>query len=294
MYITNNICSNYYNANRIKTENNSVQFGSNPDSTKLLFHNNDFFIKIKGYGKNREWAREVKALTDKAAQMMRKGCSADESLISIAEDMKSANSHCSDKFKVNHTGIIRARRKGYGSTGIWEGQDLTSYYDSMVKSNYSKSYSTYKDRFDAVMKKPIKNPYDDICLTRIDKRIMGSCIVHGKASCINDALDRVGGIYFNLNRKYIQKPENVTAENLEDINSGVAEIRWIMAHATPWERGSDSISNSFMRALYKSMGIKTYPSKEGVSFDLEAYCTELADYKKNFSGYFEKPPEIID
>ena len=47
-----------------------------------------------------------------------------------------------------------------------------------------------------------------------------------------------------------------------------------------------------MRALYKSMGIKTHPSKKGVSFDLQAYCTNLADYKKDFTTYFQKAPEI--
>ena len=65
-----------------------------------------------------------------------------------------------------------------------------------------------------------------------------------------------------------------------------------MAHATPWERGSDAISNIFTRAFYKSMGIKTHPSKKGVSFDLQAYCTNLADYKKDFTTYFQKAPEI--
>ena len=67
-----------------------------------------------------------------------------------------------------------------------------------------------------------------------------------------------------------------------------------MAHATPWERGSDAISNVFMRALYKAMGIKAYPPAKGISYDMEAYCTELDDYKKKFPTLFEKPPEVIE
>ena len=74
----------------------------------------------------------------------------------------------------------------------------------------------------------------------------------------------------------------------------IAEIRWILAHSTPWLRGSDAISNVFMRAMYKAVGIKTYPLKKGISLDLEAYCTELDEYKKKFPAYFEKPPEIIE
>ena len=60
-----------------------------------------------------------------------------------------------------------------------------------------------------------------------------------------------------------------------------------MAHATPWERGSDAISNVFMRVMYKSLGIKSHPLKKGISLDMEAYCTELGDYKKRFPEFFE-------
>jgi len=49
-----------------------------------------------------------------------------------------------------------------------------------------------------------------------------------------------------------------------------------------------------MRAMYKSAGIKTYPLKSGVSLDMKAYCTELADYKKKFPSYFKKVPKIIN
>ena len=77
------------------------------------------------------------------------------------------------------------------------------------------------------------------------------------------------------------------------INSDIAEIRWIMAHSMPWERGSDAISNVFTRALYKSMGIKSYPIKKDISLDLEAFCTPLNEYKQKFASYFEKEPEIV-
>ena len=49
-----------------------------------------------------------------------------------------------------------------------------------------------------------------------------------------------------------------------------------------------------MRAMYKAVGIKTYPPAEGVSFDLEAYCTDLDEYKRKFPTYFEKPPEVVE
>lgn len=104
------------------------------------------------------------------------------------------------------------------------------------------------------------------------------------------ANDYVGKLYKNLT-KYVKI--DVKPEHLEYINNNVAEIRWIIAHATPWERGSDSIANEFIRSIYKALGVKATPLKKGISLDLEAYCTNLGKYKKNFPNDFEKSPTVI-
>ncbi len=80
---------------------------------------------------------------------------------------------------------------------------------------------------------------------------------------------------------------------MDEINETIAEIRWIMAHATPWSRGSDAISNVFMRAMYKAIGIKSYPLQKGVSLDLEAYCTELEDYKSGFPNTLKNRLKLL-
>ena len=49
-----------------------------------------------------------------------------------------------------------------------------------------------------------------------------------------------------------------------------------------------------MRAMYKAMGIKTSPLAKGISLDLQAYCTDINQYKKEFTNYFEKPPIIVE
>ena len=89
----------------------------------------------------------------------------------------------------------------------------------------------------------------------------------------------------------VKVPANAQADEIIDV---VAEIRWVLAHATPWLRGSDAISNAFMRALFKAVGIKAYPPAKGISYDLEAYCRNLDDYKANFNSFFEKPLEVIE
>ena len=105
-------------------------------------------------------------------------------------------------------------------------------------------------------------------------------------------MDYVFNLYKNKYSKFLHK--DVKKEDLPEIIDIVAEIRWVLAHATPWLRGSDAIANVFMRALFKAVGVKAYPPAEGISYDLEAYCRNLDDYKANFNSFFEKPLEVIE
>ena len=154
-------------------------------------------------------------------------------------------------------------------------------------------YNTYADRLDYRLKFPLINPYSDISLTRPTKDMSkGNFINHADHKYINNAFLHIKVLYNDLYSKYVKN--EIKKENLNDVNYSIAEIRWILAHATPWERGSDAISNTFIRSMYKSMGIKTFPLKKGVSLDLEAYCTNLDEYQQNFSSYFTKQPQIIE
>ena len=119
-----------------------------------------------------------------------------------------------------------------------------------------------------------------------------SDIEHGDHTLINNALNYVGYLFNKIMPKFMKG--ELTSANLDEVNNTIAEMRWILAHATPWLRGSDAISNVLMRAMYKAVGVKTYPPAENISFDLEAYCTELDEYKRKFPTYFEKPPEVIE
>ena len=257
----------------------------------LDFTPRDFFVHIKGYGKNYNWARGAKMAADLAVEDIKdtKSMNVNTVLINIAKMAREANQSTDSVIKQKHSGILRTKRLKYGDTGDWQGLELYTPWNS--------KYIGYLERFGETIKHPLENPYPDIDLSRPKGSIKDPeyllQIVHGDPDKINNALDRVGGTYFNLKKDYILKPENITDGNLDDITARIAEMRWILAHATPWERGSDAIGNIFMRALYKSMGIKTYPLKEGVSLDLEAFCTPLDEYKKNFSGFFENPPKIV-
>lgn len=294
MYISalNNSQNTYYT--RV-SRGNSPQNGPSFTAGKLPpmeFRLADFFVHIKGYGKNYEWAKGIKATADLAVEDIKDPSHKNVNIVlrNIARGVREANKCTDNMIKQKHSGLLRTKRIGYEYGEDWAGEEIYTPINDR--------YAGYTQRLTDLTKNPLKNPYPDICLSRPHEYDTNKGkyleIVHGDTDYVNDALDRVGGMFFNLKKDYILQPEKVTNEALEDITSRIAEMRWILAHATPWERGSDSIGNVFTRALYKSMGIKTYPLKKGVSLDLEAFCTPLDEYKKNFASFFEKPPAIIE
>ena len=276
-----------YSLNNVDYSYNPVNFGINSHSKRLEFKKDDFFVKIYGYGSNSNWAKKIMETADSAVNFIRKNVDFESILRFITSGVREANQMPFDLNKREHTGILRTPKAGWKYGSEWSNFTLITKYGRRGR------YKGYNDRLDYTLKNPVHNPYRDISLTRpkIDKQ---GCkyLEHGDSDNIDSALNRVNSIYDSVHEKYIVK--EVSEEDLTDINSMIAEIRWILAHATPWERGSDAISNTFMRSVYKSAGIKTYPLKKGVSLDLEAYCTELKDYKKNFANYFLRKPEIVD
>lgn len=255
------------------------QFTANLKSPKLNFSRDDFFVKIKGYGKDLNWADSIIRTTDNATEEIRKKSSAEKVLHAIADNINIANQKLrnADLGKKFKSGILRTKRDGWFSKP-------SEAYTLYIKGRYS----SYADRLNEVCLDPLKETPDDLAITR---PINFCDIEHGEHDKINNSLDVVIKSFKTLFPKFLT---DVKENDMPEINNTIAEMRWILAHATPWVRGSDAISNIFMRAMYKAIGIKSYPLKEGVSLDLEAYCTELSDYKKRFCEYFEKPPKIVE
>ena len=282
----------------ISVSNNNTynhSFGINLQSKKLRFKEDDFYVRIKGYGHHSGWAKKIRETADAVVNFIREKCNFEETLKKTCDGVTEANNLLIDSDKRLHTGILRTNREGWRFGSDWNAEDgIITKYGRGTNNSKSNKYKSYVDRFDYVVKHPLKNPYDDMILTRPvhDKDYYGKILDHGNGKSINKAFEHINKIYDDLYKKYISC--EVKEENLKDINNSIAEIRWILAHATPWERGSDAISNTFIRAVYKAAGIKTYPLKRGVSLDLEAYCTNLEEYKTNFPKFFQYEPKIID
>ena len=269
-----------------KQQTRRTSFKAKIHSPRLEFSSADFFVNIRGYGKNKEWAKIAKQTADTATCLIRNKCGFDNLMRFIVAGITKANSVVPDISKKEHTGILRTKRESYRYGSDWDGKSLYTNYD------FIKRYKVYEDRFNKTIEQPLENPYPEIELSVPVKMTYDSCIKHASSKTVNIGLDIVEEKYYQLLAKY--KPENVTSRNLKDIINRVAEIRWLMAHITPWERGSDAISNVFMRALFKAFGVKTSPSVKNFSFDLEAYCINVNDYKQKFPEFFSSKVKVIE
>lgn len=255
-------------------------FCANFKSPKLNFSNEDFFIRIKGYGHDEKWAQQMKQTADDAVDMLRNNDEPEDVLRYISTSARAASQRDEDYHKRVNAGILRTERYG------WQSRECEIY------TPITNQYRTYKERFNEVYYNPLKDPFQrKISMTKPSNPFTAK-LFHGMPENINYALDHVIKLCKKIIPKYVK--EDIKPENLKEVNSDMAEMRWVLAHSTPWIRSSDTISNIFMRSVYKAIGVKTYPIKEGVSLDMEAYCTDLDKYNKKFCDYFDKVPEIIE
>lgn len=264
----------------------NIAFNANPYSRKLKFKKDDFFVKIHGYGRNAAWAGIVKNTADDASNYIRRDWNFENVIKMITIGITKANKELTDAAKRTHTGILRKPREGWQSDSDWRGFELITRYENG-------RYASYTERLDTTCTKKLNNPFKLIRLSiPVNKPSGEKYILHAEPQYIDNAFELISKLFENYKQNYVIK--EASPQDIKKINSIIAKIRWILAHATPWERGSDAISNVFIRAMYKAATIKSYPLSKGVSLDLEAYCTNLSDYQKKFVEYFEKPPIVIE
>ena len=74
----------------------------------------NFYIKINGYGKNENWAKEMVDITEQTSRMINEGCSSDEALSYLATETRLLSlSGKFDEGRATSQGVLRAERDGY-------------------------------------------------------------------------------------------------------------------------------------------------------------------------------------
>lgn len=245
----------------------------------IKYEPHHFFINIPGYGKDLNWGKKMAMVTDKATAMILSDESYDKVLGEICFYIKqnALENPRTDKLNLECAGALRCMQPNRNNSVSKTRYDIRSKYGI----TYAEKFSKFKDP-----NKALKSPYKDLKLTRISvsKKDVNSGLMHHVSS--NDTIycfKYVERIYAKL-IKYIDTDKK-GVEN--KIISLLGRLHWILAHNVPWARGSDSIANVFLKSIIKSLGIEVGCVKSGLSFDLEAFCTEVETYEKNYSKYYE-------
>ena len=84
-----------------------------------------------------------------------------------------------------------------------------------------------------------------------------------------------------------QNGEKFSSKEIAQIHDNIAEIYFLLANAAPYYRGSNGITDIFMRSIYEALNIEMPAIKRGVSLDLEAFCVDLNVYQNNWLSFFE-------
>lgn len=247
----------------------------------IVYTPEHFFIRIKGYGKNREWGRRVVQLTDKASAMIKNGESYNNVLSDICfyTRQNALNNQNADKGNMSSSGMLRYLTPESCRTSLVTPYDLKSRYGG----KYARAFKKFKNP-----KNALKSPYKDLCLTRIrvsKKDDLAGKMLHVPSAETFYCIKYIEALYNDITA-FIGK--DYTKTEFKNITKKIALLHWIIAHNAPWGRGSDSIANIFVKAILKALKIKVGSLKQNISLDLEAFCTEYKDYQKKYFEYYQE------
>ena len=126
--------------NNYQNKSYSPKFGVNLQSKKLQFKEDDFYVRIKGYGHHSGWAKKIRETADNVVSFIREKCNFEETLKKICDGVTEANQLPLDLDKRQHTGILRTNREGWRFGSDWNPKDG-------IITKYGKGTSNSKKRF---------------------------------------------------------------------------------------------------------------------------------------------------
>ena len=191
--------------------------------------------------------------------------------------------------KALNAGVLRTE-EGI-STCLLTSFDLSGIkYGAYGKRYVEKAIKASKNTVAKEFSVKIPEQYPDFVPTKIYcvSGKSGGKLVH-RSKGVKSALKYSREIYNDIVENYLGK--KLTKKDLNEINKKIATMHWLLVHSVPYLRGSDAIINVFIKSLYCALGIELSAPREGISFDLEAFCTELKDYVKEYPKLYESEPK---
>lgn len=244
-------------------------------------------INEENYGKNIKWASEMNQISNAATVRITDGESFDDVIKQLAMDYRgydeatTLGSNVNPSDRREYSGLYRGRNNDGGATTPFDnGGSYQEYYDR---------FSQMLENANNGIKRP--KPYPDVELTNFIYCKRGDCMFHPPSKTVEPAMKHIGERYDEL-KPLVEKVKNggtLTDAEIAMAHDKISEMYYIMGNVMPWARGSNGISDIFMRSMYKSLGIDQPALKKGVSLDLEAFCVPMDEYKANWNNFFEEP-----
>lgn len=290
-------CKNYiYNKNHVANNANipgQTTFRGNFSLVKLLKFSHKpvnietitpevYFIDMYGYGRNMQWAKQMAELAKNTSKQIRNKARFDDVLSNLCHETQKINNN-------NCYGILRYSPYGFDIMNIKQRRGI-EYFDKFVdilnkqKTYYynPKSNSEYPDATTCTISKLGTDLDAEIII--IDYGIfrdpMGTPL-YGAISNLEFA------------KEEYEKLLQIKNPSLNQINKSCATIHWLIAQETPWKRGSDSIARLLTTSIYAAYNVKVFPPKTGISFDFEAFGSDLNEYIKKYPDLFTQRPYKI-
>ncbi len=240
------------------------------------------------YGKNIQWAHEMNVISELASSRISAGDDFDE----VMEIISDGYSGFDKSTTLASNGELNDRRQ---YSGVYRGYDNPDLY-AQTPFNNQNSYVEYFEKFkeaDCVngAGKNRKSPYPDMELTKIfvlDEN--HGLMFHPYNKTVNAGMQHVKEKYDELAPLFekVKNGGSLTKQELEMANKNIAEMYFLLANIMPYARGSNGISDIFMRSVYKSLGIEQPALKHGISLDLEAFCVDMDTFAQKWDIFFEE------
>ncbi|MBQ7126988.1 hypothetical protein IJO12_07875, partial [bacterium] len=229
--------------NKIKWKDILPENATQKEITETIEYLNDcskFFSRIttneQRYGKNLAWAHNMNIISENAQIKIANGGNFDDVIYGIANEYRF--------YDVSTTLDSNNNLDDGTDRRFSSGKDRSTrpdYYRSSTSFNQD-NYGNYFERFMKINPQDIKKPYNDAGQTYILPLEKDSgAMLHPEPSTIKASMKHASDAYNNL-QPLIQKAQSgqkLNSEEIQQFHNNAAEIYYLVAHAMPWERGSN-------------------------------------------------------
>ena len=247
------------------------QSKNNQDNENLFFKN------MKYYPKNHQWAKQMSILSETLSESIKRKAPFEDILLKIQDNLGSINKDMLyGQYRHTPAGFCIIENKP--DRGI----EYLSRYKKLLNSRHTdnfqpKSNSQYPNANTCTI--TMFNLDNDTSAIQIDYGVYTDSLntpIHRQISNLE------------LAKKEYNKLLGIKNPTLKQINQSCATINWLIAQESPFKRGSDSVARLLTTSIYKAYKIQTSPPKQGISFDFEAFYSNLDDYIVKYPDLFSQ------